>query len=100
MDDQGNEMNEAATIKAIHRDDNELYYTIRIHSSRSERNTTSDRIQAIENRDEFEEDDTLPDDVPENVRLHGESQGQDFEESPRQKRKFQTAAQHYSYRIM
>jgi len=53
------------------------------------------------NRNEDNDDeDGLPDEVPEDVREHGRSEGRDIEGGKYGPRKYQTASDHYSYRIM
>jgi hypothetical protein len=51
-----------------------------------------------ENNDE--NGDGLPDDIPENVREYGRSDGIDIEAGTSNQRVYQSAAQHYAYRIM
>ena len=58
--------------------------------------------QTERNDDENDDDDGdgLPDEIPEDVREHGQSEGSDVEGGSRGPRKYQTASDHYSYRIM
>ena len=75
-----------------------------IRGDRSEASTSMDAAipsQNANNDDENDdEDDGLPNEIPEDVREHGRSEGSDIEQGSRNARKYQTASDHYSYRIM
>jgi Helitron helicase-like domain at N-terminus len=69
-------------------------------------NNFTDRIPVApailqSNNDNDESDnDSLPENIPDDIREHGRSEGVDNRRDARGPRKFVTAAQHYSYRIM